>query len=1718
MSKVVKVIVGVAAIAVGALVPGMQFLIGAGISMVGSALLQPKLGGAKNRAAAAMQVQIGEGPRQAIVGKAATAGGLVDAFNYGGKYGTDWEVLVLDLADHRCHGLEGFYVNDSYVAFAGDGPVAGYNGQLEVYWRPGTENQTVPAILTAHGPGWTANDNGAGVAHVVVAYKADDPEAKNPVWPGGRPRFLWIVRGAYCYDARKDGSVGGSGAHRIDQPATWEYSENPIVTRYKWVRGFYACDRVGDPTQLMIGRGLSAIEAPPANVFARANLCDEIVAGEPRYRVGGAISATEAFLDVEEDFAAACAGTIVQPEGCVEIDPGEARAIVATFTDDDLVVGSRVRWNNRMLSIADDEWVNTIVPSFIDPAQKWTEHSAPVRRDPADLIADGGPREQRAMLGFVTWSKQAQRVGEIIRRLGRLPGRGEVTLPPRFANIEEGDWVQWQSARRFKGATLTFRVEAWASNEKWHHTLTLRQISASVYSDTAPLDDGSIAYQPPAPPAIGAPAVDSWTLTSGYQDAGGVRTPALIVTGALDDRNARFVRIEYVQGEEAPTPATQWTDDGVTGPDVERREITVAAGGTYRVAISYVVDGARGERLILGPVTAGLSTYPDGTPLEDLQPAERGATDGAVLGDEETPGNITDTEGNPVSADDVVTSRGVAFNTSRIGPFTTPEFTGKMAAAEAQIAELLGTWTSGTAIVAAAQLAESNAIQAANDAGGYASTASTKRDEASGFMLAAQGSATVAKLAASTVGLTQNAQFSEGLAGWVDGYGNNADHVTPSFYVPAEAWNGAAHVALNEGGRKDMRGTVVAIDSTRAYQLRARYRNENAAAEVYVGIALFGAAGAYQSSLWLYSANPAPTGAWVEVDTPIDTGSLTGFASFAPFVISTAGPCGFDYCHIDDVTESKAAGIAASVANASAAAAGASESSAAASASLSADYRDQAEGHKATAQAQANIAIDRAGAANAAAAAASSSETVVANYRKDVLRIDGNFSFDLGLENWFEDPSATTTPLHSASGFAVEADSYQPTPLRYDPSRGSRYVINGTMIPVDPTRKYRFRADVAAYNPASAGQAHIYVGFIGYDASGSVVDHGSFGSYRYCLAVPAVLSHGQTLSLSAIVTGEGNDSWVKFPTGTKFIRLMAIMNYTNSDLYTYVNFYAPEDITESEAAASSASIANAQATVATAQAAAAQQSAILSASIGNGYLNKAPGFDDYPSPAVGQLPTAWGADEKVGTSTYYRVADNLGGYALRTPVAGSTISYLAQAAYLGAPAISPGGYYVVEADIVLNSGTLNGAGILFRTITNTAAMVGDTNIIFSNEPDITGTVVGAGSAGKAYQFRKLVKASSLSTVHGFKLFVIPSYWPFGDDTTARDITWLKVGLRPATLAEIRDQTVLAPLQATVLDQASVLATHDTMLATRVIRTQAGPTSAEVAFHSLASGGGAASQITMRADEVALGDMTKIALKVRGGDALFSGNINAGGGIFVGDRAIPVALQSFPMEVYDGQAVSYGASLGNIPDIVADFSGFATLPAGQSYVFRADAHTPSGFTARVKKLSSATLATATNTGATSPGTGPTFQMHKADARDAYNGRYTFVVTGSMYRRKDELIEPPETVYSGYVALRFWVRPAGASSWTDCGVKYVGASPGPTGNYTYTSGVQVDFGGTIGLDPTNTEFGVSFEGGWSGTNTLTGLNSVSYQYQVSGSETTATPGDTPLLPIRVMPKNQ
>ncbi|MFN3943888.1 MAG: phage tail protein [Allosphingosinicella sp.] len=612
MSKAVGVVLSVAAVAVSIIAPFVAIPVWITAALVGAmalnALLMPK-GGQQERQAAELALQIGERPRCAIVGEAATGGDLVDAFNYGGKHGTDWEVMVIRLADHRCAALAGFFVNDEYVAFAGDGAVAGYNGQLMVWWLPGTEHQAMPSVVTTQG-GWAASDNLAGISAVVVAYKADAADAKNPVWPGGRPRFKWVVKGALCYDPRKDGSLpGGSGAHRRHLPATWEWSENPIVCRYAWVRGIYACDRVNDPDMLLVGRGLTAEEAPPENVFAAANLCDELVAGEPRYRVGGRIYANETYLAVEERFAAACAGIIIQPEGSVEIEPGQAKAPVAWITDADLLVGSQVE-HSDFLSEADKEWVNTVVPRYVEPAQGWMEHAAPLRREIADVLSDGGPREETVLLQFVRWAAQAGRVGEIWRRLGRLWDRATITLGPRFAYLEEGDWIVWTSARRFGGEARTFRAEAYGLDARWHSRLRLRRITASVYSDGAFLPDEASPATPTPRPGLSAPGAGAWTLSAETLTLGAnyPSLPALVIAGAADDRYAAAIRFEYWRDDGVTDPAavTDWIGTELAAPDVKRREIVaVASGGTYYAAVSYLIDGEPTPRRILGPVTVG---------------------------------------------------------------------------------------------------------------------------------------------------------------------------------------------------------------------------------------------------------------------------------------------------------------------------------------------------------------------------------------------------------------------------------------------------------------------------------------------------------------------------------------------------------------------------------------------------------------------------------------------------------------------------------------------------------------------------------------------------------------------------------------------------------------------------------------------------------------------------------------------------------------------------------------------------------------------------------------------------------------------------------------------------------------------------------------------------------------------------------------------------------
>lgn len=574
---------------------------------------------APERQAQVQQLALGESPKDLIFGTALTGGALADAFNYGGDNGTDWEVRRIWLSCHKSD-LVGFWVNNFYIPYTGDGVVPdvtgrpAFNGQLAVYFRPGTLDQVPPSDLAAAG-GYTAADNAAGTAEVWVAYKTDKADAKHPVWQGGRPQFKWLVRGKRCYDPRKDSTVaGGSGAHRWADPTTWEYTRNPIVCRYNWARGIYAGDQVDKPEMLLLGRGLSAVEAPPERIIAWANLCDEQVAQRylsatlvqdasagdhsiklssadgiingsaivlsrdlsnqetvsafhasgsdglytvqlngaltknhlhndaadwesdadspamrPRYALDGVLHSDETFETQEALFAATCAGRLIQPEGGIEVEPGYAKVPVFSITDDDLVGRAPVAWSDFGSSASR---VNTIIPSFTDPAQLFENHAAPVRRSTDDIAADGGPKEEPLSLDLVTVLAQAQELGEIERHSRRFERTCTIVLPPLYSGVEEGDWFNYASARRAAGLTLTWEVVSWTVDAKRRTTITAREVSAAIFErdgmvDELPPTGGNLPSATPPDAVIPQTVVlDSYTESG----ASGRKGPSATIT------------------------------------------------------------------------------------------------------------------------------------------------------------------------------------------------------------------------------------------------------------------------------------------------------------------------------------------------------------------------------------------------------------------------------------------------------------------------------------------------------------------------------------------------------------------------------------------------------------------------------------------------------------------------------------------------------------------------------------------------------------------------------------------------------------------------------------------------------------------------------------------------------------------------------------------------------------------------------------------------------------------------------------------------------------------------------------------------------------------------------------------------------------------------------------------------------------------------------------
>lgn len=594
------------------------FLINAGLSLavsIGTKMLS-KGQSAQERQASVATLSLGEGPREAVLGQTITAGWLIDAFNFGGRYGTDTVTRCVGLADHLIDGIIGFYVGETYHPWVGEGLQAAFSNKLSFHFRnAASAGHTPPAHVMTNG-GWATTDRLCGVAHIWIDTHGDDK-----VWTQGHPVFRFVLRGLRAYDPRKDAALGYTGAnpHVWENPATHAFTRNAMVLRYALQRGIYAEGHQGEAQHLLVGRGLTAEEAPPERIIAAANLCDEVVSGGPRYQADGVIRSTDAFITVEEMFAAATAGVIVQHEGGVEVEPGQAKAAVVTISDGDLVVGEPVQFSD-FLPDTDGGRINSVVPNFPDPGQNWAARSGPVRRDQADIEADGGPRELTLPLLLVTTPNQADRCAEITRRVGRMERRASIVLPPEYAGLEEGDWIAWQSDRYHDGATVRYRIEGWSLDASWKMRLQLREIAASGYGVAVPLPD--LIAPPGSPFAPGAltlegVAIEPLALDGTIAGASSSPIPALLFSWDIPvDPAVVAIRAEIRKVGNNDVAVTRTEDvNRASDADPEKGSMLVTNGVPPASAVEgRLVPITGAGRAVFDPAWLSVTTLGDAIP------------------------------------------------------------------------------------------------------------------------------------------------------------------------------------------------------------------------------------------------------------------------------------------------------------------------------------------------------------------------------------------------------------------------------------------------------------------------------------------------------------------------------------------------------------------------------------------------------------------------------------------------------------------------------------------------------------------------------------------------------------------------------------------------------------------------------------------------------------------------------------------------------------------------------------------------------------------------------------------------------------------------------------------------------------------------------------------------------------------------------------------------
>jgi hypothetical protein len=411
-------------------------------------------------------------PRQVALGLTATGGSLVHAFTY-----TDdpdkpnrYLVRVIALSDYPIESVDAVTTGKNVLSFTGDYhtafvPCDQYHNDDDVplfymrIYKGVLSGATASAeLIGMTGSRWTSNHKGLGMAYAIVRYRYSDKH-----WANGELQLTFRIKGAKCYDDRKDGSKPSrSGTHRVNDPSTHEWSDNVSIVAAQTLRGFY----VGG--KLICGSQATDLDFDDTALTSAHNVCATTIVlqdgTEPKFRLGYLLTASEPLASALEDFQAAMDGRIIDRGGIITMWPGASRTPVYALTDAD-IVWSEPKTYSPTTELS--QLYNYVNGTYTSSEQGWVEKPFPIQQNSTWETDDGGERlVEDVSLRAVPYYTQAQRIAQRIHKASRWQKTVSFVGPAWLWEGEDGDWftltsIKWGfTTKYFEIILITITADA----------------------------------------------------------------------------------------------------------------------------------------------------------------------------------------------------------------------------------------------------------------------------------------------------------------------------------------------------------------------------------------------------------------------------------------------------------------------------------------------------------------------------------------------------------------------------------------------------------------------------------------------------------------------------------------------------------------------------------------------------------------------------------------------------------------------------------------------------------------------------------------------------------------------------------------------------------------------------------------------------------------------------------------------------------------------------------------------------------------------------------------------------------------------------------------------------------------------------------------------------------------------------------------------------------